>query len=157
MRRLRSGIESPGDGMRTILAQFGLSSPECGDAMKAITGAMAKFICMAVSLYVFSIVISIGLSIYFADEAVGVELRKLAHGNNCRIDYMRRDGNPLKVWEFYAHLDYWLAEYRTSVELLKDERCLSLISTALHNIGRPASVVFLSNEGDVLLVLRAGF
>ncbi|MDR2259438.1 MAG: hypothetical protein LBE06_00575 [Azoarcus sp.] len=117
-----------------------------------------KFVLIIFAVYILALILSMLVSMYGVDLGVQAKLVKVIHDNNCRVDFPpKRNSHPLRIWDFYINTDYWLAEYRTSTEFLKNDHCLSVVATTLQNIGKPASVVFLNERGDVVFVLHAKF
>ncbi len=108
----------------------------------------------AILLYILLLATSIFLSTLLVNEAFHVRMATAMHQAKCEQTYQARATNPLKIWDFYAHSDYWLASYRTPVSLINNDACVSLLMKKLASDKDSASVVFIDADGKVALKLH---
>jgi hypothetical protein len=80
-------------------------------------------------------------------------MRNAVDVNKCYFSYKERKANPLKIWDFYFNLDYWLSDYRMSSNVLNDDRCSQVVFLAFRDVKRSARIAFINDSGNISFVL----
>ncbi|MCL2075855.1 MAG: hypothetical protein FWH15_05365 [Betaproteobacteria bacterium] len=129
-------------------------SPRFESYCKTAERFLAGIVCL-IPIYVVIVIGTIFISMRYSNDLFGIETKQAMSENGCHIPYKERAVNHLRVWEFYADLDYWLSEYRTHINFMDRDECMLLLLSLLEmpKSSKGAQVAFIDDEGKVVFVL----
>ena len=92
-------------------------------------------------IYVFLVLASFLISSNAVDKAFAIHLKKSLGEKQCPR-YSQRIPAPLRIWDFYGDLDYWLADFHVSRDMLAIPECAQIIFEEAGKYPKAVSIYF---------------